>query len=206
MGLLDDAIREHLELKRLRGADPSEVARLEREALGPVRRGAAGPEDLAHAEELAPPPPFDAEHAAEQPLVDDSQTLIPGAPPSTLGQDTAEIDMRTVIGDELDEPGVTAEAAPEYAPSPAEPLDEEYVPRAEPVAGDRLHDGDDEADAGAEEYTPQAETEHPTAPPAEPEGEVEDVLEETPSFLQQTPEHDRLWFEQQPPRDFDFDK
>ena len=32
----------------------------------------------------------------------------------------------------------------------------------------------------------------------------EDVLEETPEFLQETPEHDRLWFEQKPPRDFDF--
>ena len=34
MGLLDDAIREHLELKRSRGADPGEVERQEREALG----------------------------------------------------------------------------------------------------------------------------------------------------------------------------
>jgi hypothetical protein len=32
----------------------------------------------------------------------------------------------------------------------------------------------------------------------------EDVLEETPEFLQETPEHDRLWFEQKPPKDFDF--
>src|SRR5579884_3117140 len=39
MGLLDDAIREHLELKRRRGADPNEIERLEQEALGPVRRG-----------------------------------------------------------------------------------------------------------------------------------------------------------------------
>jgi hypothetical protein len=35
MGLLDDAIREHLELKRLRGADPGEVAREQKEALDP---------------------------------------------------------------------------------------------------------------------------------------------------------------------------
>ena len=34
----------------------------------------------------------------------------------------------------------------------------------------------------------------------------DDVLEETPEFLQETPEHDRLWFEQRPPKDFDFDK
>ena len=32
------------------------------------------------------------------------------------------------------------------------------------------------------------------------------MLEETPDFLQETPEHDRLWFEQKPPRDFDFDR
>jgi hypothetical protein len=36
----------------------------------------------------------------------------------------------------------------------------------------------------------------------DPDGE--DVLEETPEFLQDAPEHDRLWFEQKPPRDFDF--
>jgi hypothetical protein len=44
----------------------------------------------------------------------------------------------------------------------------------------------------------------------EPEEEAErgaddDPLETTPEFLQDAPEHDRLWFEQRPPRDFDFD-
>jgi hypothetical protein len=43
-------------------------------------------------------------------------------------------------------------------------------------------------------------TEEEEKPPAD-----EDVLEETPEFLQETPEHDRLWFEQKPPKDFDFD-
>ena len=165
MGLLDDAIREHLELKRLRGADASDVARLEREALGPARRGAAGADDAAQAETLAPPPqPFDAEHAGSAPLVDESPaladarpTLIPGAEPSKLGQDTAEIDMRSVIEHESHEP------------------------------------------AGHEH-------EHPVPQDAPEDDDAEDVLEETPSFLQQAPEHDRLWFEQQPPRDFDFDK
>ena len=33
---------------------------------------------------------------------------------------------------------------------------------------------------------------------------IVESLEETPDFLQETPEHDRLWFEQRPPRDFDF--
>jgi hypothetical protein len=39
----------------------------------------------------------------------------------------------------------------------------------------------------------------------EAEEERDDMLEETPEFLQDTPDHDRLWFEQRPPRDFDFD-
>jgi hypothetical protein len=181
MGLLDDAIREHLELKRLRGADPSEVARLEREALGPVRRGAAGAGELTDEDELAPPAePFDAERAADHPLVDDSDTLIPGGESSTVGQDTAEIDMETVIHadphedeDSFDAPFDAAENDERQAPHAAEP----------------------------------APAEHHAHEPEAPEGEdVDDVLEETPSFLQQTPEHDRLWFEQQPPRDFDFDK
>ncbi len=46
----------------------------------------------------------------------------------------------------------------------------------------------------------------PTVEYAAPSPEGEDVLEETPDFLQETPEHDRLWFEQKPPRDFDLDR
>ena len=38
MGELEEAIREHLELKRRRGADAAEVAREEQEALAPVTR------------------------------------------------------------------------------------------------------------------------------------------------------------------------
>jgi hypothetical protein len=32
----------------------------------------------------------------------------------------------------------------------------------------------------------------------------DDVLEATPDFLEETPEHDQLWFEQKEPKDFDF--
>ena len=38
MGLLDDAIREHLDLKRKHGAGDDELRRQETEALGPARR------------------------------------------------------------------------------------------------------------------------------------------------------------------------
>ena len=37
MGILDDAIREHLELKRQHGAEATDLDRLEQEAFGPVR-------------------------------------------------------------------------------------------------------------------------------------------------------------------------
>src|SRR5215207_9942672 len=40
MGLLDEAIREHLELQRKRGGDPTDLARQEQEALGPAVREA----------------------------------------------------------------------------------------------------------------------------------------------------------------------
>jgi hypothetical protein len=56
MGELDDAIREHLELKRRRGADPAEVAREEHEALSPVTRGhpIVVPDELEHEREDDP--------------------------------------------------------------------------------------------------------------------------------------------------------
>jgi len=57
MGDLDDAIRDHLELKRRRGADPSEVARQEQEALAPVTRShpiVVVPPSLESERELVP--------------------------------------------------------------------------------------------------------------------------------------------------------
>jgi hypothetical protein len=59
MSDLDDAIRDHLELKRLRGADPREVARLEREALGTVTRVAEpfAPEQEVQVHRLSEPAP-----------------------------------------------------------------------------------------------------------------------------------------------------
>jgi len=54
----------------------------------------------------------------------------------------------------------------------------------------------------AEEPQPAEDSEpaESTAPRAD-----DDVLEETPDFLEETPEDDQLWFEQKPPKDFDFD-
>jgi hypothetical protein len=134
MGILDEAIREHLELKRRRGADPGEVARQEHEALGPARRVS---EDAA--------------------------------PPGAAGV-TGAVALSTL------------EARDEAPPAPD---DEPHV---------------------AVPFEPVDEPVRPDAPggPHGARGE-DDVLDRTPDFLQETPEHDRLWFEQRPPRDFDFD-
>jgi hypothetical protein len=56
---------------------------------------------------------------------------------------------------------------------------------------------------------PEAPSEEPEQPkPAanyDPDTGHEDVLEDTPEFLEDAPEDDELWFEQKPPKDFDFD-
>jgi hypothetical protein len=149
MGLLDEAIREHLELKRRAGADATEVARQEREALGPVVRGDPLTADL---------PP--------------SQPTYEAAPPAGFEPEFYEDDVE--YEDEYDEPG-----DPQTSEHPVVP----------PAAGPPAH------------YPPAqhvVEDPHSDAP--------DDVLEQTPEFLQETPEHDRLWFEQAPPQEFDFDK
>ena len=144
MGLLDDAIREHLELKRLHGASDEEISQQEAEALGPARRD------------------FPQPAAAEN--------------------ESGEVQSAEVQ---------SAEPEPEAEPGGAveDPLPEaieDLPPAVEP------------------EPEPEPETRNSKLE-TEDEPKDEDVLEETPEFLQDAPEHDRLWFEQKPPRDFDFE-
>jgi hypothetical protein len=159
MGLLDDAIKEHLELKRRRGADPGEVAREEHEALGPVRRE-----------------------------VQETSAA-------------SEVDAEPVDGDQ-DELDAAEQATALHVP---EGMDEEPPPAAPdaPVSATRRQDPDDFGFDDDEDPEEERDADSPRG--EEPESEGDDVLEETPEFLQETPEHDRLWFEQKPPRDFDFD-
>jgi hypothetical protein len=194
MGLLDDAIREHLELKRRRGADNAEVARQEQEAFGPPRRGdfEAGSAGTAVAE--------------REPVVDEPDAggsiadfgTEPEAAPTTLHA----VEDRHPVQDEPPRPhGDPADALPRltHDDQPTRAFDAEEVRAATtppPVAPPAP------APVAPE---PEPEPEPPAAarPAEEPEA-ADDVLEETPEFLQETPEHDRLWFEQRPPRDFDF--
>ncbi|MBV9336176.1 MAG: hypothetical protein JO243_09815 [Solirubrobacterales bacterium] len=209
MGLLDDAIREHLDLKRRRGADPTEIDRAEREALGPVRRGPeVTGEDAPSPDEAEVNYSFDEpeewepfEEDPESPAVDEEHDELPHAP------------ARAPEGDPLME----AEPFPHHAdappprhsadaPPPRHSADASWAPESEP----RLppHGADPPtapADPLPDESPPhldQETEEYELEPQGEPDS---DVLETTPEFLQDAPEHDRLWFEQRPPRDFDFD-
>ena len=67
MGVLDDAIKEHLELKRKHGVPEEELQRQEEEALGPARRDVAQqPEDDT---ELEPGQPVTADSEGDGALV-----------------------------------------------------------------------------------------------------------------------------------------
>jgi hypothetical protein len=201
MGLLDDAIREHLDLKRRSGADPTEVARLEQEALGPVRREPAPAEAAAeehHEEPAAETAPANGEQpqpAAEGLHPDDRTHVL--APEDRHEPPHGDPLFEQHAHDES-EPADRAAAEPADRAEPAEPETEHPEPEAQrPAAA---------VDQPTTEYRVEDhhdEDEHEAS--AAHGGPAEDVLEETPDFLQETPEHDRLWFEQRPPRDFDFD-
>jgi hypothetical protein len=90
MGLLDDAIREHLEFKRLRGADPSKVAIEAQEALCFTSRGEET-ESLDEPDDLKGP----ATRGETPPLGETESISQPDR--SNMGQETMELDMRTVL-------------------------------------------------------------------------------------------------------------
>jgi hypothetical protein len=94
MGLLDDAIREHLELKRRAGADPGEIARTENEALAPVVPDPDPPPDPDPAAEPASPHAEEA-HAAEDGVAEHLASAAPGF--EEVGEETAELDMQAVL-------------------------------------------------------------------------------------------------------------
>lgn len=170
MGLLDDAIREHLDLKRRRGADPAEVERAEREALGPVRRAPEGQpgSDLDPEADGAYDHEVDEDESWSHDSLDD------------LSREPSDLDAPAQPPEYED---------PEFESEPDLAAGElNQTPAPHPAYSDETAEFNVEETLGAE-----------------PEPGDDDVLEETPEFLQDTPDHDRLWFEQRPPKDFDFD-
>jgi hypothetical protein len=291
MGILDDAIKEHLELKRQHGAGESELAQLEDEAFGAAERpGDEGPTSDALAEA---PTAFMAQPEAPEADVEEASSRRRPAPQIADLQEAppAEEEAPAMEHEAVAEPEADAEPEPEAAGShsteerqaiaehPTEmydveeelagqereaPSEEELVeqelsePRlapVDPLAGveeaegavpevegavpeaevtdarteddaddefwdeKRLSDELDQALEAPAEPDVKVEAGEPVAEEAEPapaaEGESEgsdqprdsdeDVLEETPDFLEEAPEDDQLWFEQKPPKDFDFD-
>src|SRR6478752_10872238 len=119
MGLLDDAIREHLELKRKHGADPDDLARQEREALGPgMRNEFAQPEGEEPAAEAAQAPEPESEVAAyAAPPAEDPEPPLNQEPPPAPAQPEPGYEEDPWLADERDE--VPAEEALEGAPKPS---------------------------------------------------------------------------------------
>jgi hypothetical protein len=145
---------------------------------------------------LVPPPHLQFDHPPKRPRfsTDPPELHDPGEPDAAPAapepdaevevQETTEFDVQRHIAETRHQPDELPPAAP--APTPA----------AAP------------SQAATEPSAPEPPAAVPPAavpPAAEQPGADEDVLEETPEFLQDTPEHDRLWFEQRPPKDFDFE-
>ena len=118
MGVLDDAIREHLDLKRQRGADPSEVERQAAEALGPARR-----------EPPAAPAVEQVQGEAE-----------PGVDAAEYVEDVPEAEPPTELAEELVPP-----AEPDPEPEPPAPT-EVREPEAEVTPLRAVEEEDDEPD------------------------------------------------------------
>jgi len=259
MGILDEAIREHLELKRQHGAGDSELKQLEDEAFGQAERpgdeAAADPLAEAPTEFMAQPDAPEEAPARREPSIADLQE----PPPPPAEEPEAEpashsTEERQAIAEqptelfEVDEglaesPNPTdeelvEEEVAEPRLSSADPLaeleeDEEAEVAIQGPAPDDDEDLEDEDDAFWNEQRLSDELDQALEGPAEPKPDLagddpepeddeeaesdepsvadaprerdEDVLEETPDFLEETPEDDELWFEQKPPKDFDFD-
>ena len=222
MGILDDAIREHLDLRRKHGAPEEELQRQEEEALGPARRevsptqtqdtNGAGepaaeeagatqatvPAEADAADDTAPEPPPEAPTEAPSATSWEFEATVEASVETPCGESPApeaavQEPQESIVATERPPPEETSFDTVEPEPPAAEP---EPAPAAEALEpkSDTPADGfdalEDDDFAGDEE---------------QPAGDDPDVLEDTPDFLQETPEHDRLWFEQNPPRDFDFD-
>jgi hypothetical protein len=161
MGILDDAIREHLDLKRSHGATDSELRRLEDEAFGPPSR--PGEPDFPESEEVpaqagngtaaetavidapapkaevSPAPEVKEQPAEEHPVVEATPEPGPDAPPE--GSEPEADDQTAVYdrtsGEELpleDLEHVAEEPPAEEPPSEEAPLSEEpHAPGAPDV-------------------------------------------------------------------------
>ena len=134
---------------------------------------------------LAQPAPAEEAPSAEE--------APPAEAPAPRSEDTQVHDMAKELEIEPEEPS----AAPA---DPADAGDTETSGEGEPALELDVEELDIDLDD-------ELDLEEPKDEGAESQGDDgEDVLEETPEFLRDAPESDRLWFEQGKPKDFDFDE
>jgi hypothetical protein len=229
MGILDEAIRQHLDLKRRQGTGDAEIQRLEDEAFGPPSRPgdpdfpaqepaaeqgtAEADQGTAEADALAAEAPSE-EMAAEPTDVEEPPSEeAPAAQPQTEEGDgsgffdaeaeEAEEDLDSGLELDIDKE-VEDVGELEVEEQPPEAPGEDAPPISQLDTVEHHFEGAiDEAEVVEDE--PSADQSGATEPEADEGAEdEEDVLEETPEFLQDTPEDDELWFEQGEPKDFDF--
>jgi hypothetical protein len=110
--------------------------------------------------------------------------------PLTEDEDEDEFFSEQRLSDELNQ-ALEAPVTDEQEALP-EPPSEEHT-EVYDFGSERREEHDEEDDFEDEEHDER------------PSSEPEDVLEDTPEFLEDAPEDDELWFEQKPPKDFDFD-
>jgi hypothetical protein len=201
MGILDDAIREHLDLKRRQGAAEEDLARLEDEAFGPPTRpgdpefpqtgesqavGAQAPPAQAPAEEATGEEPLFQDHAAESELATPAgEPPTSEEPPAAPPTDEGPV-LHDFQADVAPEPPGAPAPEPEAPPAPpAEPTqehdslasDEEVDLELDLDIEDEMEDiadlGDEELGDG-EDSAPAAELAEPATPAADP-GPVESM-------------------------------
>jgi len=178
MGIFDDAIREHLELKRHAGVDEEELKELEDEAFGPPARpgdpdfpGSTSEEAAVESEAAAAGAVFDAQTdeakaSDEAATPDDAVTEAPAEEPALTPIDEGN--------------------APETDQAPAEPASEETAVQDQPAA---------QEEPAAEAPAPEPEPE-PASDPA-------DVSSFTTEEREAIADQPTVFFEQQPPEEME---
>jgi hypothetical protein len=219
MGILDEAIRQHLDLKRRQGADQDELQRLEDEAFGPPSRpgdpdfpqredqgeAATGEQELAEATEPAPADEAPSEPgapAAEPPSAEIAQPATEESEQPAFFDAEGDSGSKTAAGEDVDlELDVDEEIGELEEEQPGASGEDAPISSLDTVEH-HFEEAMDEPEVVEDEESPPAESE--ANRPEDSAEDAEDVLEETPEFLQDTPEDDELWFEQGEPKDFDF--
>ena len=213
MSILDDAIREHLELKRAHGADEAELKKLEDEAFGPPGRPEE-PDPFAEAptEFMATPGAAEAAEAEESSggrRINIADLQEPPPPERAEDLEEPRVEETSAIEPEAGAPLAPAEDVAQAAP-PAEevrPIADEQTAMEHEVVAEPAEEAppapDAEAGPGAETQERQAIAEQPTelfdieaemgsedAPPAEPAAEIQASRTEPPAPVAPAAEED----------------